>query len=111
MPDKKSRVALQFNEYDFRHKKALQILRNRPRHMTELVVNAILHYVTCPDAGDELNKQWIRDVIREELAELQKGDQAAVAALARDNAESAFRDDDLNELGNVMSMFRRGEHV
>ena len=40
----KSRVVLQFNEMDFRHRRALDILRQRPRSMSELVVNAILHY-------------------------------------------------------------------
>ena len=39
----KSRVVLQFNEMDFRHRRALDILRQRPRSMSELVVNAILH--------------------------------------------------------------------
>ena len=42
----KSRVVLQFNEMDFRHRRALDILRQRPRSMSELVVNAILHYTS-----------------------------------------------------------------
>ena len=46
----KSRVVLQFNEMDFRHRRALDILRQRPRSMSELVVNAILHYTSCPEA-------------------------------------------------------------
>ena len=37
----KSRVVLQFNEMDFRHRRALDILRQRPRSMSELVVNAM----------------------------------------------------------------------
>ena len=48
----KSRVVLQFNEMDFRHRRALDILRQRPRSMSELVVNAILHYTSCPEADD-----------------------------------------------------------
>ena len=44
--NKKARVVLQFNEMDFRHRRALEILRQRPRSMSELVVSAILHY-TC----------------------------------------------------------------
>lgn len=42
--NKKARVVLQFNEMDFRHRRALEILRQRPRSMSELVVSAILHY-------------------------------------------------------------------
>ena len=41
MPGEKPRAVLQFNEYDFRHRKVLEILRERPRNKTELVVNAI----------------------------------------------------------------------
>lgn len=44
MANEKARAVLQFNEYDFRHRKVLEILRQRPRNKTELVVNAILHY-------------------------------------------------------------------
>ena len=40
--NKKARVVLQFNEMDFRHRRALEILRQRPRSMSELVVSAIL---------------------------------------------------------------------
>ena len=46
----KPRIVLQFNEFDFRHRKVLDILRARPRNMTDLVVNAILHFVSCPEA-------------------------------------------------------------
>ena len=30
------RISLQFNEFDFRHRKVLEILRARPRNMTDL---------------------------------------------------------------------------
>ena len=53
----KPRVVLQFNDFDFRHRKVLEILRARPRNMTELVVNAILHYVSCPDADKEFSRE------------------------------------------------------
>lgn len=42
----KTRVVLQFNEMDFRHRRVLDILRQRPRSMSELVVNAVLHYIS-----------------------------------------------------------------
>ena len=45
--NKKARVVLQFNEMDFRHRRALEILRQRPRSMSELVVSAILHYTAA----------------------------------------------------------------
>ena len=55
----KSRVVLQFNEMDFRHRRALDILRQRPRSMSELVVNAILHYTSCPEAANEFGRDWV----------------------------------------------------
>lgn len=107
--DKKSRVALQFNEYDFRHRKTLEILRARPRHMTEIVVNAILHYVTCPDAGNELSKEWVRDIVREELAELLRSSQSVPEPPVRNTAVPQICQEDMADLSDVMGMFRRGD--
>ena len=47
------RISLQFNDFDFRHRKVLEILRARPRNMTDMVVNAILHFISCPNAEQE----------------------------------------------------------
>ena len=55
-----SRALLQFNEYDFRHRKVLEILRSNKRHMTDLVVNAVLHFISCPEAESEFSKELIR---------------------------------------------------
>jgi len=65
-----SRTLLQFNEYDFRHRKVLEILRARPRSKTELVVNAVLHYISCPDAAEDFSKESMRKQIREVLIEM-----------------------------------------
>ena len=67
----KPRVVLQFNEYDFRHRKVLEILRSNKRHMTDLVVNAILHFISCPEAESEFSKEHIRNIVREVIAEMQ----------------------------------------
>ena len=70
MPGEKPRAVLQFNEYDFRHRKVLEILRERPRNKTELVVNAILHYMSCPEAAEEFNKSAMKQMIREVIREM-----------------------------------------
>lgn len=67
----KPRVVLQFNDFDFRHRKVLEILRARPRNMTELVVNAILHYVSCPDADQEFSREYIKKIVQEIISEMQ----------------------------------------
>ena len=61
----KSRVVLQFNEMDFRHRRALDILRQRPRSMSELVVNAILHYTSCPVAAKLVGRFWAACVVQD----------------------------------------------
>ena len=86
MPGEKPRAVLQFNEYDFRHRKVLEILRERPRNKTELVVNAILHYMSCPEAAEEFNKSAM----------------SLGAISAADQREQLLPED----LGDMMSAFR-----
>lgn len=107
MSGKSSRVTLQFNDYDFRHKKALQILKSRPRHMTEMIVDAILHYVVCPDAGTEMSREWIRGILKEELASMIPDLRQAAMPAAAD--KPLIRDEDMADLGDVMGMFRRSD--
>ena len=66
----KSRVVLQFNEMDFRHRRALDILRQRPRSMSELVVNAILHYTSCPEAANEFGRDWVVSIVKDVVREM-----------------------------------------
>lgn len=109
MSGKSSRVTLQFNDYDFRHKKALQILKSRPRHMTEMIVDAILHYVVCPDAGRDMSRDWIRSILKEELASMLPDIGKSVAPAAQTVDKTAIRDEDMADLGDVMGMFRRSD--
>lgn len=105
----KSRVTLQFNEMDFRHRRALEILRKRPRSMSEIVVNALLHYTSCPEAANEFGRDWVvsivKDVLKEMAAngELQLGNQTEPAPQEPTPGLDA---NDLSELGGVMGMFR-----
>ena len=101
MPGEKPRAVLQFNEYDFRHRKVLEILRERPRNKTELVVNAILHYMSCPEAAEEFNKSAMKQMIREGICEMQ-ADGSLGAISAADQREQQLPED----LGDMMSAFR-----
>ena len=74
----KPRVVLQFNEYDFRHRKVLEILRSNKRHMTDLVVNAILHFISCPEVESEFS-----------------------------NSSAQVSPEDAFELGDMMAAFRK----
>lgn len=107
MASEKSRAVLQFNEYDFRHRKVLEILRERPRSKTELVVNAVLHYVSCPDAAENFNKDSMRKLIREVLLEMQaEGSLPPLATAAAKGNVSSISTEDASDLGDLMSAFR-----
>jgi len=95
------RVHLTFNEYDFRHRKVLEILRSRPRNQTELTVNAILHYISCPEAEVEFSKETIRKIVREVIA-----DMLVNGELTSTSTETNPNDVNL-DFGDVMSAFRR----
>ena len=104
MAENKPRVVLQFNEYDFRHRKVLEILRARKRHMSDLVVNAVLHYISCPEAENELSKESIRKVVIEAISEM--ASDGSLNSLINSNAkteesEAAF------DFGDMMSAFRK----
>lgn len=101
-----SRALLQFNEYDFRHRKVLEILRERPRSKTELVVNAILHYISCPEASVDFNKETLRRLIREVLLEMLAD--GSLPAMGIGSPSAANSEVDVEDFGDIMSVFRGG---
>ena len=104
----KSRVVLQFNEMDFRHRRALDILRQRPRSMSELVVNAILHYTSCPEAANEFGRDWVVSIVKDVVRDMVTNGE--LQAVSQPTSESpTLAADDLADLGGVMGMFRSKE--
>ena len=101
----KPRIVLQFNEFDFRHRKVLDILRARPRNMTDLVVNAILHFVSCPEAEQEFSKSAIRDIVTEVIQEMQANGTLTLNTPKADPSE--LSDEDASDIGEFMSAFRK----
>ena len=76
--NKKARVVLQFNEMDFRHRRALEILRQRPSTVKKIITEMI--------SSGEL--------------------QISAQTPAPETNGSSLAADDLAELGGVMGMFR-----
>lgn len=101
----KPRIVLQFNEFDFRHRKVLDILRARPRNMTDLVVNAILHFVSCPEAEQEFSKSAIRDIVTEVIQEMQTN--GTLTLNTPKAGLSELSDEDASDIGDFMSAFRK----
>lgn len=106
MAESKPRVVLQFNEYDFRHRKVLEILRAQKRHMSDLVVTAVLHYVNCPEAETEFSKESVRSVVKEVIAEM-LADGSLSAINSGSSSSSHPSADEAFELGDMMSAFRK----
>ena len=104
----KSRVVLQFNEMDFRHRRALDILRQGPRSMS---VNAILHYTSCPEAANEFGRDWVVSIVKDVVRDMvTNGELQAVSQPTSPKSESpTLAADDLADLGGVMGMFRSKE--
>lgn len=96
------RISLQFNDFDFRHRKVLEILRARPRNMTDLVVNAILHFISCPNAEQEYDKESLKKMIREVILEMQSDGTLGTSLTAAEPDEPAADPD----LGDMMAAFR-----
>ena len=101
----KPRVVLQFNDFDFRHRKVLEVLRARPRNMTDLVVNAILHYISCPDAGDEFGKELVRKTVKEVLFDMiADGSLSGITVQTEGSVQK--RKDETQDLVGLMDAFR-----
>lgn len=96
------RISLQFNDFDFRHRKVLEILRARPRNMTDLVVNAVLHFISCPNAEQEYDKEAIKKIIREVIMEMQSDGSLGACPSAAEPDEPEVDPD----LGDMMAAFR-----
>jgi hypothetical protein len=103
--DHKSRITLQFYEDDFRQREVLNLLRKRPRGMTEFVVNAITHYVRCPNAeNDGLSREFVKGIVRDVMKEMQENGE--LEQVPGSKGKSTETTADLSELGDVMGIFR-----
>lgn len=106
MAERKPRVVLQFNEYDFRHRKVLEILRSHKRHMSDMVVNAVLHYISCPEAETEFRKETIRSVVKEVITDMvADGSFSTIGSGSSLSSHPSVKE--TFELGDMMSAFRR----
>ena len=70
--------------------------------MTDLVVNAILHFISCPNAEQEYDKESLKKMIREVILEMQSDDTLGTSLTAAEPDEPAGDPD----LGEMMAAFR-----
>lgn len=100
------RIVLQFNEYDFRHRKVMEVLRARPRNMTDIVVNAVMHYISCPDAGDEFGKELVRKTVKEVIFDMIADGSLSGLSLHANESKPNTPSEDTEVLGDMMAAFR-----
>lgn len=100
------RIVLAFNDFDFRHKKVCEILKARPRNMTEMVVNAVLHYVSCPEAAEEFNKEAIRKIVVEVISEMAASGSLVQSFASVGAGSTQLKPEDSGELSGLMDIFR-----
>lgn len=75
MAEKKERerFSIKFNEKDKSHKLVIELLENQPpRCKAQFIVNAVLHYINCPETPDTfplppVDKESIRSIVLEIL--------------------------------------------
>ena len=106
MGDKVIRTYLNFNSYDFRHRKVMEILSSKPRNKTELVVNAVLHYISCPEVADEFSKETMKRQIREVIQEMLAD--GSLSGLAAPPAAHEQEPENADDLSDMMAAFRGG---
>ena len=99
------RITLKFNDFDFRHRKAVEAIRAHSRNMTEYVAMAILHYLSCPYAGDEFGKIFVKDIVKEVVAEMLAEGSLTLPELPQPPATDE-NEQEVQDLGDMMSAFR-----
>lgn len=100
------RITLTLYDDDFRHREVLSLLKDRPRNITDFIVNAVCHYVRCPNAGnDSLDRAFVKGIVQEVLVEMATNGELEITGSSSPRKDA---EPDLSELGGVMSMFRGG---
>lgn len=100
------RITLTLYDDDFRQREVLNLLKDRPRSITDFIVNAVCHYVRCPNAGnDALDRAFVKGIVQEVISEMAQNGELELTGSSSTQKES---EPDLSELGGVMSMFRGG---
>ena len=102
---KTMRIVLTFNDFDFRHRKVVEAIRAHPRNMTDYVASAIMHYINCPDAGDEFNRFFVKDIVKEVIAEMLEDGSLTLTAQPQTSETKAY-EQEVHDLGDMMSAFR-----
>ena len=70
------RFTVQFNAGDPSHKQVVAILNEQGRRKAQFLVNAVAHYINCPEspeatAAPRIDRQTVEQLVREVLSNMQ----------------------------------------
>lgn len=127
MPEKKeqNKFTIQFNPADPAHRQVIDILNQQGRRKAQFLVNAVQHYLHCPETPDipqaaPLDARSIEDIVRRILKEQNKPVPAIQEAVKEyishpkiesihyDEAAEMLGEDGLAAIANTITAFRKG---
>ena len=124
MPEKKApaRFTIQFHEGDPAHQQVAEILNRQGRRKAQFLVNAVQHYLHCPETPDipqeapETDVQEIERIVRRILSERNSAVPMCEAGAFPDKKEKVMRadheskktleTDELSALARSLAVFR-----
>lgn len=70
------RFTVQFNDGDPSHQQVAAILNEQGRRKAQFLVNAVIHYINCPEspeaaAAPKIDRQTVEQLVREILSNMQ----------------------------------------
>lgn len=128
MAEKKDlyKFTIQFNPADHTHRQTADLLNQQGRRKAQFLVNAVMHYIHCPETPDTapppvFDTALIENVVRRILNE-QKADAAPInknresspnvpikpsEAIQFEEASDMLGEEGLAAIANTMAMFRK----
>lgn len=127
MPEKKeqNKFTIQFNPADPAHRQIIDILNQQGRRKAQFIVNAVQHYLHCPETPDvpqpaPVDIHTIEDIVRRIVEDQKKPtlkNQEPVKAQSSSPQTEKFYDDDSEEqlgkegltaIAHTIAAFRKG---
>lgn len=127
MPEKKeqNKFTIQFNPADPAHRQIIDILNQQGRRKAQFIVNAVQHYLHCPETAEipqpaPVDIHTIEDIVRRIVEELKKPTpkkQEPINARSSGPQTENFYDDDSEEqlgeegltaIAHTIAAFRKG---
>ena len=118
---KQNKFTIQFNPGDPAHRQVIEILNQQGRRKAQFIVNAVQHYLHCPETPEipqipPTDIEAIEVIVRRIMEEQNKRDTESNTIIHSQQSENIQCDENVSFLGqdgmaaiaNTIAMFRRG---